>query len=119
MEFAGKLTEILPEQTGQGKNGTWKKISFVLETQDQYPKKACFDAWSEKADQMKAMPIGSVLNVGFDIESREFNGKWYTNLKAWKIELQKPSQSGGVNSSLPSELDVPAPEYTEQDDLPF
>lgn len=119
MEFSGKLTEILPEQTGQGKNGTWKKISFILETQDQYPKKACFDAWTDKVDQIKSTAIGSVLTVGFDIESREFNGKWYTNLKAWKIDMQKPGQNAALPSSLPGEMDIASSQFTEQDDLPF
>lgn len=119
MDFTGKLSEILPEQSGAGKNGTWKKISFVLETQDQYPKKACFDAWSDKADQIKAIAIGSMLTVSFDIESREFNGKWYTNLKAWKIEMQKSAQGFTNNAALPSEQDIPAPDFTEMDDLPF
>lgn len=123
MEITGKLTEILPEQSGQGKNGTWVKGAFVIETQDQYPKKVCIDVWGDKVDVVKTLNINDVVKVDFDVESREFNGKWYTNVKAWRIEKQN---AGGTNTPennppLPTfgESDGPADSFEPTDDLPF
>lgn len=120
MDISGKLIGLTAEQTGAGKNGNWRKISFIIETADQFPKKVCLDAWSDKADQVKTIPTGTTLNVGFDVESREFNGKWYTNLKAWRIDVKDAANvSAAPAASLPSAMDAPAPSFNEQDDLPF
>jgi len=109
MEISGLIVAILPLQTGEGKNGTWTKQTAVLETAGQYPKKVAFDMFGDKIKELK---IGDVVNVKFDIDSREFNGKWYTNIGAWAVET-------GVN--VPS---VPKDEQTdtqlpEDDGLPF
>ncbi len=127
MDITGKLSELLPEQGGQGKTGNaWRKRSFVIETMDtQYPKKVCFDVWGDKIDQLQAVGIGEEVEVSFDIESREFNGKWYTNAKAWKFEkkqagAQAPQAQG--NNPLPGvgEMPPPPPPSLEPtDDLPF
>ncbi len=119
MEISGKLIELLPEQTGQGKNGNeWRKKSFVIETLDeQYPKKVCIDAWGDRADSLNSFAIGSELSVSFDIESREYNGRWYTNVKAWKIE-GKAGASSSENPPLPSGSELPPPPEPT-DDLPF
>ncbi len=119
MEIIGKLSELLPEQTGQGKTGnSWRKRSFIIETlDDQYPKKVCIDAWGDRADSLNTLSMGDELNVSFDIESREYNGRWYTNIKAWKIE-KKQSAVAGNNAPLPGADDMPPPPEPT-DDLPF
>jgi hypothetical protein len=129
MDITGKLSEILPEQSGQGRNGNWTKLSFVLETQDQYPKKICIDAWGDKVDAIKSMKINDVIKVDFDVESREYNGKWYTNIKAWRIEKQGAGSSNLPSSSSSSSQNPPLPSFEEPissvdsfeptDDLPF
>lgn len=129
MDITGKLSEILPEQSGQGRNGNWTKLSFVLETQDQYPKKICIDAWGDKVDAIKSMKINDVIKVDFDVESREYNGKWYTNIKAWRIEKQGAGSSNLPSSSSMSSQNPPLPSFEEPissvdsfeptDDLPF
>jgi hypothetical protein len=120
LELTGKLIQILPELSGEGKNGPWNKISFVLETQDQYPKKVCFDAWKDRVDTVKNLKIGDTIRVGFDIESREFNGKWYTNAKTWKIETVSAAEApGGADEPLPDVKDVELPSEEGNDDLPF
>jgi hypothetical protein len=121
-ELSGKIMLILPEQTGTGKNGQWSKQDFVIETEEQYPKKVCFSAWGEKVAQVKALQTDARVKVSFNIESREFNGKWYTDLRIWKIE--KPEQAvtpEGVNTPAdfgpePLSRDESA---GEPDDLPF
>ena len=75
MQLTAKLSAILPEQTGAGKNGQWKKQDIIVETDGQYPKKVCISLWGEKFDR-NLLNVGNKLMISFDIESREFNGKW-------------------------------------------
>lgn len=82
MELQGKIIAILPLQSGQGKNGEWKKQEFVIESGGQYPKKVAFTNWGDKV-QLPAE--GTQVTVSFDAESREYNGKYYTELKVWKV----------------------------------
>lgn len=96
MQINGKITNLLRLQTGQGKNGEWKKQEFIIETSGQYPKKVCVTAWGKTVDYVPS--IGTEVNVSFDIESREYNGKYYTEVKAFKIETV-----GKVASQQPSE----------------
>ena len=97
MQISGKLVQLLPVQTGQGKNGTWKKQEIILETEGQYPKKVCISIWGDKADE-KMLQVGNSLKIDFDVESREYNGRWYTDVKAWKVEL---AGSGSAFNEVP------------------
>jgi hypothetical protein len=119
MQLTGKLLQLLPLQTGAGKNGEWKKQEIILETTGQYPKKVCVSVWGDKIDTNKLRP-GNVLKVDFEIESREYNSRWYTDVRAWRIEAQ------GGNSD--EAAGAPAQEYVppsvdmstqSDDDLPF
>lgn len=85
LEIKGKIIAVLPIQTGEGKNGTWKSQDYVLETSDQYPKKICFNLFGDKIDQFQ-VKIEQEVTVFFDIESREYNGRWYTSIRAWKVD---------------------------------
>ena len=84
MEISGKIIAVLPQATGQGKNGMWRSQDYVLETADQYPKKVCFNLFNDKIDQFP-MAIDDVVNVSFDVESREYNGRWYNDVRVWRI----------------------------------
>ncbi|MBK8644243.1 MAG: DUF3127 domain-containing protein [Saprospiraceae bacterium] len=86
MQLTAKLTQLLPIQTGTGKNGEWKKQDIIVETDGQYPKKVCISIWGDKIDEGQ-LQIGNLLKIDFDIQSQEYNSKWYTNIKAWKIEV--------------------------------
>jgi hypothetical protein len=100
MQLTGKLTQLLPLQTGTGKNGQWKKQEFIVETEGQYPKKVCISIWGDKINDSQ-LQIGNNLKIDFDIESREYNGRWYTDVKAWKIEVAgagDPTSSGGPDN---------------------
>jgi hypothetical protein len=114
MQLTAKLTQLLPLQTGTGKNGQWKKQDIILETDGQYPKKICVSIWGDKINE-SVLKIGNSLKIDFDVESREYNGRWYTDVKAWKIELA---------SSIPvttnsKEEDFHDTAFTSSDDLPF
>jgi len=84
MEINGKIIELLPEKSGESAKGPWRKQEYILETEGQYPKKVCFMAWSDKIDEF-AIREGESLVVTVDLESREYNGRWYTDVKAWKV----------------------------------
>ena len=84
MEIKGKIIEILPEKSGQSANGEWRKQEYILETDSNYPKKICFMAWGDKIGEFN-LQQGENVEVSVDLESREYNGRWYTDVKAWKV----------------------------------
>lgn len=87
MEITGKIIAVLPEQGGISKTGNeWKKQEYVLETHDQYPKKVCFQLFGADRIAQAAIQPGEELTVSFDIDSREYQGRWFTNINAWKVE---------------------------------
>ena len=114
----GHIIAVMPEAGGTGKNGNpWKKQEFVLETKDNYPKKICFTLWGEKIDQY-ALQTGEFVTVSIDIESREYNGRWYTDLKAWKVEKSGESQPAASSNSGEAPV-FQGPPPGPADDLPF
>ena len=84
LEISGKIVEILEVKSGQSAHGEWRKQEYVLETEAQYPKKVCFMAWGDKIDQFNIQQ-GETVAVAIDLESREYKGRWYTDVKAWKV----------------------------------
>jgi hypothetical protein len=113
MQVSAKLIQLLPLQTGTGRNGQWKKQDIIVETDGQYPKKICISVWGEKINESLLKP-GNRLKIDFDVESREFNGRWYTDVKAWKLELESASAEGGAPDFDPDEL-----QSSNEEDLPF
>ncbi|WP_018127575.1 DUF3127 domain-containing protein [Balneola vulgaris] len=96
IKLQGKVADILQEQSGQGKNGTWRKRDFILEMPGKYPKKVCITQWGENIDT-QAVEKGATVTVSVDIQSREYKGNWYTDVKAWKVE----HGTGEQNASTP------------------
>lgn len=118
LEISGKVIVILPEQTGNGKNGAWVKQDFVIETTEQYPKKVCFSSWGDKAALVKNLSVGTSVKVSFNAESREFNGKWYTDLRIWKLESSASKSAEAPNHNENDEY-FSSSEEANTDDLPF
>jgi len=117
MELKGRIIQSLGLQTGDSRKGTWKKQDYILETIAQYPKKVCFSVWGDKIDQFR-LQVGDAVAVSFDLESREYNGRWYTDVKAWKVQ----KEGGNAAADVPPVGDEPfmannAP--SGADDLPF
>jgi len=114
MELTGKLILINQLVSGEGKNGVWKKQDIIVETNGQYPKKVCFTLWGDKIDKLSAV-IGDTIEVSFDIESKEYNGRWFTEARAWMVK--KETKEKEANLYIPPEVDnVP---FQEEDGLPF
>ncbi|MBI3136995.1 MAG: DUF3127 domain-containing protein [Sphingobacteriales bacterium] len=99
MQLTAKLIQLLPLQTGNGKNGQWKKQDIIVETSGQYPKKVCVSIWGDKINE-SVLKTGAMLNISFDVESREYNGRWYTDVKAWKLE---PAGEAGTTDKIPDD----------------
>ena len=115
MEIAGTVVNVLPLQSGQGKNGTWKKQEFVIETPGRYPKKVIMNLWGDKADEIK-VAVGDKITASINLESREYNGRWYTDVRAWKVVKQN---EGSRESAPPPTDDSFIPDADASDDLPF
>ena len=136
MEIEGNIIMDLPEEGGTSKAGNvWRKKSYVLETMGQYPRKAKFDIFGDRIDNFH-FEIGKTYKVQVDVESREFNGRWYTDLRCFSAQetnlaAQQPQQQvsqpfgGSPAPSAPADpFGAPAAAAdpfgsSESDDLPF
>ena len=111
MELIGKIINLLPIQSGVGKSGNeWKKQEIIIQTEEQYPKSICITLWGNTIDNK--LKQDDKIKASIDIESREFNGKWYTTVKAWKIESLSASNENEVEKNFNE-----APPLTGDDDL--
>lgn len=121
LSLKGKLTRILEPESGVSRAGNaWKKQDFVIETAETYPKKVCFTLFNDKVAMLEGLKTGMDLEVSFDVESREYNNKYFHNLNAWKIT--KSAEATGMDNVPPpySADDIP-PELSDEQpgDLPF
>ena len=114
MEITGKLIQLLPDVSGESARGPWVKGGFVIETEGDYPRKVAFVTFGEERVAMaKNIPMGTLVQVIFNPESREFNERWYTDLRASRIQPfvpgQMPPAAGGYNwSGAPAPAAQPA-----------
>ena len=116
MELTGKILELHPEEKGTSARGAWRKQQYILETEGQYPKKVCFMAWGEKIDEFN-FQVGEQVVVSINLESREYNGRWYTDVKAWKVERGSTTESPAPPAPQPDAAPpVPPP---DDDDITF
>lgn len=100
-QIVGRLLKVLPLESGDGKNNkTWKKIPFLLETEGEHSKQICMDAWGDVADKISNEKIGTLITANIDISSREYNGKYYTQLKVWNYSADSNAISNEPSSSL-------------------
>lgn len=85
LKVKGKVIEILDMQSGEGKNGPWKKQDFILETPGKYPRKICITQWGDQIEKNN-ISVDEEITAFIDLQSREYKGNWYTDVKAWKVE---------------------------------
>ena len=128
MEIIGKVVAVLELQSGTSKKGSeWKKRDFVIETLDEkFPKKVCFTLFGDRADACPS--IDSVVNVAFDIDAHEYNGKWFNSVNAWKVEPEQAQQQAAPQQAAPAPQPSrpapvansnPATSNSSSTDLPF
>mgnify|MGYP003459455120 FL=1 len=105
MEIQGKIIAVLPTRSGTSARGTqWSSQTAVIETQEQYPKKLAFDVINDKIDQSN-IQLGEFPTVQFDINAREYNGRWFNSVNAWNVirqTQQAPAQGGGFSGNVQS-----------------
>lgn len=92
MEIIGKLEQVLDLVSGTSTNGEWKKREFIISTMDQYPKKVFLSTWGDRVSILDNLRNGEEVKVYFDASSREYNGRWYTDLRAWRIDKSTGTQ---------------------------
>ena len=127
MELAGKVIAVLEPRGGVSKNGNeWKVQEYVIETHDQYPRRMCFDVFGADKIQQFNIQVGEELNVFFDIDAREWQGRWFNSIRAWKVERvnaeaqQMPTMDAPfppLNAAPAAPVDCSSSD--EKDDLPF
>ncbi len=145
MEISGKIIMVLPERGGvsQRSGSEWKVASYVLETMEQYPRKCCFEVFGTDRIAQFNIQVGQMLTVSLDIDAREYNGRWYNQIRAWKVVPYDPNAVAApadpnagfgaapqaapfpaAASAAPAPAAAPAPEAQafsgeSNDDLPF
>lgn len=125
LELTGTIVQVLPYDGGTTKAGKeWRKGVFILETQDQYPRKVAISIFNDNIDKYPTQ-VGTVVTAHIEIESREWNGKWYTEVKAWQITYPQgqhvaTSPQPVATYARPVATPAPAPAQPQAaEDLPF
>lgn len=93
MDITGKIIAVLPTKSGTSARGTqWSSQTAVIETHEQYPKRVAFDVLGDKITEFN-LQVGEEVTVSFDINAREYNGKWWNSVNAWHV-TRVDSQQG-------------------------
>ena len=116
LEIKGRIIAVLEEKTGEGKNGKWQSQDAVIETDGQYPKKVCFNMFGDK---IIPLSIGQEVNVFFFFFCKEFNGRWFTNLRAWKVDVIGGSSVSSTQQSATATSPSTTPPSGGGTGLPF
>ena len=137
LNISGIVLNILPLQTGTSKAGNqWQKQDFILETQGQYPRKVCICLFGDNVAKFP-LQVGQSVTASVDIESREFNGRWYTDIRAWNVVYNgqqqgapaptpvataptaQPAPAAAKTQAKGTTAQAPAGAPAATDDLPF
>jgi hypothetical protein len=87
LELTGRIAQTLDLQSGTSAKGDWKRQEFILETEEQYPRKICIALWGDRVNDIADIQVGKdLITVSITLESREYNGRWYTDVRAWRIQ---------------------------------
>ena len=135
LELEGRIARKLTVQTGTSARGPWSKQEFIFEYQEgNFPAQICMNVWGEeKVRELDKYQVGDKVKISFNLSSREFNGRWYTDVRAWRIEPAVASQPGYAPTQAPVSTPAqapaqpyapgPMPEYdfgsSGEEDLPF
>lgn len=125
MDFVGVVYRVLPIQSGTSARGQWQKQEVVFELPDEFSRKVCVTFFGDRVSDAASLQVGEKVNVSVNIESREYNGRWYTDVRAWRIQKVQPEQQVPAAAPIP---DLPPMATAEPamtggaepfDDLPF
>lgn len=125
MDIQGKIIFASEPRGGvsQRSSSNWKAQDFVIETHEQYPKKCCFTVFGEDRLNQFNIQVGEELTVSLDIDAHEYNGRWYNDIRAWRVQRGTP-QTTPIPPATPDGQPIPpiqpqTIDNNSQDDLPF
>ena len=133
MEIIGKVVRLGALTEGTSARGPWRKQELIIETEEQFPKTVCLTCWTNQIDEIQKFAPGQTIKAQIEISSREFNGKWYTDVRVWRFDpvgataapaaapaqpVQQPMMHQTPPASAPAQ-DFYPPAEDSVDDLPF
>ncbi len=123
MDFEGKVLEILPPVSGQSARGTWERQTVVFEQPNKQYGKELAVTFMNKGQEVANLRVGESYIVSFDIESRNYQGRWYTDVRAWRVQPVQAAQAAAPATNMPPFVEEPQPSYAAGagvvDDMPF
>lgn len=133
MEITGKVVRLGALTEGTSTRGPWRKQDLIIETEEQFPKTVCLTCWSNQIDEIQKFAPGQAIKAQIDLSSREFNGKWYTDVRVWRFDPigvtaapaaapAQPTQQPAMHQTPPAAAPTQefyAPSEDSVDDLPF
>ena len=129
MEITGKVVRLGNLTEGTSARGPWRKQELIIETEEQYPRTVCLICWTNQIDEIQKFAPGQTIKAQIEISSREFNGKWYTDVRVWRFDpvgaapapTQSPAQPVMHQTPPPAAptQEFYAPSEDSVDDLPF
>ena len=133
MEITGKVVRLGALTEGTSARGPWRKQDLIIETEEQFPKTVCLTCWTNQIDEIQKFAPGQSIKAQIDLSSREFNGKWYTDVRVWSFDpvgataapaaapaqpVQQPMMHQTPPAAAPAQ-DFYPPAEDSVDDLPF
>jgi hypothetical protein len=133
MEIIGKVVRLGNLTEGTSARGPWRKQDLIIETEEQYPRTVCLTCWTNQIDEIQKFAPGQTIKAQIEISSREFNGKWYTDVRVWRFDpvgvaaapavapaqpVQQPMMHQTPPAAAPAQ-DFYPPTEDSTDDLPF
>ena len=130
MEITGKIIAVLPAKEGvsQSNGNPWKCQDYVIETSEMYPKRCCFNVFGAEKIQEMNIQLGETLTVSLEINANEYQGKWYNQVRGWKVvrvpaqgqgQQQPAEQAPWPQAGLTPPVQTPAQAQPQNDNLPF
>ena len=131
LELEGRIVRKLGVQSGTSARGAWSKQEFVFEYQEgNFPTQVCMNVWGDdKVKELDKYQVGDKVKISFNLSSREYNGRWYTDVRAWRIEpagsapqqpgYAQPAPAYGAPASAPMPSADDMSSSLSEDDLPF
>ena len=98
MELQGRVIAETGERTGTSARGDWKLKGYVIETHENYPRKMMFEVFGEDRLRRFNIQVGQEVLVSFDIDAREYNGRWFNSIRAYDVRQVDPAQFGGATA---------------------
>ena len=134
MEIIGKVVRLGNMVEGTSARGPWRKQDLIIETEEQYPRTVCLTCWTNQIEEIQRFAPGQTIKAQIELSSREFNGKWYTDVRVWRFDPVgaaapaqpvQPQPQPMMHQTPPPMASAPASDYyppagdDSVDDLPF